>query len=460
MEIQFLGGADTVTGSQHLIQVNGNQLLRDCGLFQGKRKLANEYNRELLFNPANLDALLLSHAHVDHCGNIPSAVAQGYEGPIYATTATAKLCEIMLQDAAKIQEQDAEYLNQKTSRRGLPPVEPLYRTEDALKALQLFRGHDYGSVQELVPGITSLSLEAGHILGSELSVLTVTGNGRSVRIGFAVDLGREGLPIIRDPELMEDIDVLIIESTYGNRTHGAIEEADSSLGDVIRRTVQRNGKVLIPSFALERTQEILFHIATLYRTTDLPRVPVYVDSPMATAVTRIFARSREYMDEEFNMLRETGRIFEADWVHFVSGVKESKELTASKKPCIVVSASGMCEHGRILHHLKAGVSDPRTTVVIVGYQAQHTLGRRLVEKKKEVRIFGDTYERKAEVVDLDAFSAHADRNDLLKYVRAVRPKKTFLVHGEQKPREALAEALRDEGLGEVFLPRRGDTAEL
>ena len=235
MEIQFLGGADTVTGSQHLIQVNGNQLLRDCGLFQGKRKLANEYNRELLFNPANLDALLLSHAHVDHCGNIPSAVAQGYEGPIYATTATAKLCEIMLQDAAKIQEQDAEYLNQKTSRRGLPPVEPLYRTEDALKALQLFRGHDYGSVQELVPGITSLSLEAGHILGSELSVLTVTGNGRSVRIGFAVDLGREGLPIIRDPELMEDIDVLIIESTYGNRTHGAIEEADSSLGDVIRR---------------------------------------------------------------------------------------------------------------------------------------------------------------------------------------------------------------------------------
>jgi metallo-beta-lactamase family protein len=460
MEIQFLGGADTVTGSQHLVEANGQRLLRDCGLFQGKRKLANKYNRELLFDPAQLDCLLLSHAHVDHCGNIPSAVGQGYDGPIHATTATAKLCEIMLQDAAKIQEQDAEYLNQKAGRRGFPPVEPLYTTEDALAALTLFRGHHYGSEQELIPGVTSQSLEAGHILGSELSILTVEEKRKKVRIGFAVDLGREGLPIIRNPEPMGEIDVLVMESTYGNRLHGDIRDADTALGDVIRRTVERNGKVLIPSFALERTQEVLFHIATLYRSGDVPRVPVYVDSPMATAVTRVFARSPDYMDDEFKELRETGRIFEADWVNFVGSVKESKELTASKGSCIVVSASGMCEHGRILHHLKAGISDPSTTVIIVGYQAEHTLGRRLVEGQEEIRIFGETYERKAEVADLDAFSAHADRNDLVNYVRAVRPKQTYLVHGEQRPREALAQALRDEGLGEVFLPRRGDAVEL
>jgi len=460
MEIHFLGGADTVTGSQHLIEANGQRLLRDCGLFQGKRKLAETYNREFLFNPEQLDCLLLSHAHIDHCGNIPSAVAQGYNGPIHATTATAKLCEIMLQDAAKIQEQDAEYLNKKASRRGYPPVEPLYRIEDALAALKLFRGHHYGSEQELIPGVTSQSLEAGHILGSELSVITVEEKGRKVRVGFAVDLGREGLPIIRDPEQMGEIDILVMESTYGNRLHGDIRDADTSLGEVIRRTVERRGKVLIPSFALERTQEVLYHIATLYRNGDVPQVPVFVDSPMATAVTRIFARSPKYMDEEFKDLRETGRIFEADWVNFVGSVKESKELTAANGPCIVVSASGMCEHGRILHHLKAGISDPNTTVVIVGYQAEHTLGRRLVEGQEEVRIFGEKYERKAEIADLDAFSAHADRNDLIKYVRAVRPKQTYLVHGEQKPREALAQAIRDEGLGEVFLPRRGDAVKL
>jgi metallo-beta-lactamase family protein len=460
MKIRFLGGADTVTGSTHLIEANGHRLLRDCGLYQGRRNIARKINREVLFDPATVDAMVLSHAHVDHCGNIPTLVKHAYQGPIHASRATCKLCEIMLLDAAKIQEQDADYLNQKTSRKGLEPVEPLYTTEDALNALRLFQSHGYHQSLDLLPGIRMDSLEAGHVLGSELSVFTVEEHGRTARIGYAVDLGRHHLPILRDPENMERIDVLVIESTYGNRYHDNIENAGAKLAEIIRRTVQRGGRVLIPSFALERTQELLYHLASLYRTQALEPVPVYVDSPMATAVTRVFAQNTEYMDEAFGDLREVGRVFEAPWVHFVESVKESKELTASRKPCIVISASGMCEHGRILHHLKAHISNPANTVVIVGFQAEHTLGRRLVEKQDVVRIFGEQYERRADVKVINAFSAHADRNDLLNYIRHLRPPQTFLVHGEEEPRQALAHTIREEGLSEVHLPARGDAVEI
>lgn len=460
MQLRFLGGVEVVPGSQHMIEAGGQRLLRDCGLFQGKRKLARKINRDLGFDAGTVDAVVLSHAHIDHCGNLPSLVREGYAGPIHATNATATLCEVMLMDAAHIQEQDAAYLNQKSNRRELPDVEPLYTTEDAMAALQLFRGHRYHDTVEPIPGVRMESLEAGHILGAEVSVFTISENGREVRVGFALDLGRYGLPLIRDPEVMDPVDVLVLESTYGNRYHGPIDEADDKLAAIINRTAERGGKILIPSFALERTQEVLYHLATLYRDERVPRLPVYVDSPMATAVTRIFARSTAYMDDEYAELRESGRVFDAPWVHFVAGVKESKELTASKKPCIVVSASGMCEHGRILHHLKAEIENPRSTVVIVGYQAEHTLGRRLVEKQDVVRIFGDTFERRAEVKVINAFSAHADRTGLLQYVRAVRPARTYLVHGEQDAREALARAIRDEQLSEVFLPVRGDKAEL
>ncbi len=460
MRLRFLGGAEVVPGSQHMIEASGSRVLRDCGLYQGRRKIAAKINRNLGFDPLSLDSVVLSHAHVDHCGNLPSLAAAGYEGPIHATTATAKLCEIMLMDAAHIQEQDAKYLNQKSSRKGYPSVEPLYTSADAMAALQLFKSHRYHETLEVVPGISMDCLEAGHILGSELSVFTVEEDGRKVRVGFALDLGRHGLPIIRDPEIMGKVDVLVLESTYGNRYHGDIATADGKLARVINKTLDRGGKTLIPSFALERTQEILYHIAGLIREKKIPKIPVYVDSPMATAVTRVFARTNEFMDDEFQALRETGRVFEADWVHFVGSVKESKELCASKKPCIVISASGMCEHGRILHHLKAVIENPASTIAIVGYQAEHTLGRRLVEKQDVVRIFGDSYERRADVKVLNAFSAHADRNDLLEYVRAVRPKRTYLVHGEWDARKALAETIREEGLSEVFLPVRGDEAEL
>ena len=461
MKLRFFGGVDVVTGSQHMVEAGARRLLRDCGLYQGKRKIAEKVNRALPFDAVTVDAVQLSHAHIDHCGNLPSLLRDGFDGPIHATTATCKLAEIMLMDAARIQEQDAAYLNQKTSRKGYPPVEPLYTVEDAFAVHQCLVGHSYHEEVEILPGIRMNSLEAGYILGSELNVFHVEENGKNFNIGFAVDLGRHGLPIIRDPEIMEEqLDALVMESTYGDREHGDICYADDDLAEIINQTIAQGGKALIPSFALERTQEVIFHLVRLVREERMPEVPIYIDSPMASAVTRIFARSPKYMDDEFIDLRETGRVFEADFVHFISSVPESKELTASKKPCIVISASGMCEHGRILHHLKSCIGDSRSTILIVGYQAENTLGRRLVEGAEEVRIFGDFFERKADVRVLNAFSAHADRLDLFEYTRAVKPKSIYLVHGEQKPREALAETLRSEGFDKVYLPRRKDSVEL
>jgi metallo-beta-lactamase family protein len=415
----------------------------------------------MTFDPGAVDAVALSHAHIDHCGNLPSLAAAGYRGPIRATSATTALCGIMLRDAAYIQEQDAAYLNQKTSRRGLPPVEPLYTTEDAETALQLFRSCRYHETSEAAPGIRVESLEAGHILGADLAVFSLEEGPRKVRLGFAVDLGRRDLPLIRDPDLMPPVDVLVLESTYGDRHHEDTTEAGRQLGEIVRRTVQRGGKVLIPSFALERAQELLYHLAELRSERAIPDVPVYVDSPMATAVTRVFASQSEYLDRDFHALRERlGRVLESPWIHFVSSVKESKELTASKRPCVVIAASGMCEHGRILHHLKHGITDARNTVAIVGFQARHTLGRRLVEGASTVRVFGEPHECRAEVDVLHAFSAHADRDDLLEYARRVDPKRIFLVHGEERAREALAQGLRETGAFEVLLPRRGEAAEL
>lgn len=461
MHIEFYGGSDTVTGSQHLLEANGYRILRDCGMYQGRRKDADRINRVIPFDVQDIHSVVLSHAHIDHCGNLPSLVKAGYQGPIHATSATCDLCAIMLRDAAKIQEQDAFYLNKKKSRKGLPSVDPLYVNEDAEAVLKLFKGHNYHDTLELAPGITMQSLEAGHILGSELSQFTLQEDGKTLKVGFAVDLGRNDLPLIRDPEMLQDIDVLVMESTYGNRFHGDAVLAGQQLADTVLRTYNRGGKTLIPSFALERAQEILFHLSSLVASGALPEIPVFVDSPMATEVTRVFSKRHEYMDDAFMELkRKMGHVLGAKWIRFVSSVEDSKKLTTMDSPCIIISASGMCEHGRILHHLKQGIGDPRTTVVIVGYQAQHTLGRRLVELQDEVRIFGESYERQAEIKTLNAFSAHADRRELLRYAKAVNPSKIFLVHGEQTPREELAKALREEGIPDVILPARGERFEL
>lgn len=458
MKLHFLGAVDNVTGSMHILEANGSRLLRDCGLFQGPRKKSREQNSRLPFDPSSITAMVLSHAHIDHCGNIPTLARNGYRGPVHATTATADLCEIMLRDSAFIQEQDAAYLNQKTNRKGLDPVEPLYTLKDAENALRLMKGHRYLEPFSPAPGIDVVFHEAGHILGAALTTFDVQEKGRNVRIGFAFDLGRKNLPLIRDPELIKDVDALVIESTYGDRLHDDAAAAEDQLLDVIKRTMARRGKVLIPSFALERAQEIIYHLASLVSAGRMPPVPTYVDSPMATAVSRLFEQHKDYLDEETHRLsRKIGSVMNPDWLTYVDSVEQSKKITASDRPCIVISASGMCEHGRILHHLKHGIENPDNTVVIVGFQASHTLGRRLVEGEKEVRIFGDLFKRKAEVVVLNAFSAHADRNDLMDYVARSRAKKVFLVHGEQSQREALADGLRAQsGKTEVFLPSPGD----
>ena len=461
MQIQFLGGVETVTGTKYVVEANGSKILRDFGMFQGRRKEARNINEQMGVEVDELDAMVLSHAHIDHCGNIPLLAQHGYDKPIYATRATRDICDIMLKDAAQIQEQDAAYLNQKTNRKNFKPVTPLFTTEDAEAALKLFKGVGYETITPAA-GIQVSFIEAGHILGSALNVFTLKENGREARLGIAVDLGRHDLPIVRAPERMENIDVLVLESTYGDRTHADVQQADDQLCAVVKEAIDRGGKVLIPSFALERAQEVIFHLANLYSQGRLPEIPVYVDSPMADKITQVFKESPQYMNDEFHELRaKIGEVMRPSWVKFTSTVDESKEVTSSKEPAIIIAASGMCEYGRILHHLKHGIENPANTIVIVGFQAAHTLGRRLVEEQTEVRIFGDTFQRKADVRVLNAFSAHADRNDLLDYVRQVAPGKVCLTHGESSQREALAEAIREQQLvEEVILPVNGEVVEL
>jgi len=460
MKLEFWGGADTVTGSQLIIRTKRGCILRDCGLFQGRRREAEELNRRLGYAAEEVEACVVSHAHIDHLGNLPTLVRSGFRGPIWATTATVDLAEIMLQDAAHIQEQDAAYLNQKKSRRGLPPVEPLYTAADVEACLPLMRGCRYGERLPLAEGIEAESVEAGHILGAALHRFRLEEDGRRLSVGVAVDLGRRGLSLIRDPAILSGVDVLVMESTYGARRHDPAEAARAELRDVVRRTVERGGKVFIPSFALERAQEILFHLAALIGDGELPEVPVFVDSPMATAVTRVFQKEKEYLDEEYwELRRRLASVMSPRWVTFVASVEESKRVTARTDPCIVIAGSGMCEHGRILHHLKHGIEDERNAVVIVGFQAQHTLGRRIVERQPQVSIFGEKYRLRAEVATLNAFSAHADREELIAYARATGARHIVLVHGEEDQRESLAAALRELGL-KVDTPRRGMVMEL
>lgn len=461
MKLHFLGGTDTVTGSQLIVEANGHRVLRDCGLYQGPRQWAFDLNRKMLFDAKTIRAVALSHAHIDHCGNLPSLVRNGFHGPIYTNSATSALCAIMLNDSARLQEQDAAYLNQKTNRKGLPPIEPLYTSADVEQTLKLFHNASYYIPVTMAPGITAVTVEAGHIMGAALTTFTVEEANKTTKVGFALDLGRPSLPIIRDPEILQDIDILIMESTYGDRLHENAEKAREQLRDIILRVFQRGGRVMIPSFVLERAQEILYHLVTLVESEELPPIPVYVDSPMAIAVTRVFEDKIKYQNQEYmDLTARMGSVMRQPWIHFVSSVAESKDLMVSKEPCVIIAGSGMCEHGRILHHLKHGIENPDNAIVIVGFQAQNTLGRRIVERQEEVRIFGDSFHLHAEVNILNAFSGHADREGLLAYARAVKPKSIYLVHGESKSRESLAEALRAEAYAEINVPKQGFIAEI
>ncbi len=456
MRITFNGAAQTVTGSQYLLEANGAKVLLECGLFQGRRAETYERNLNFRFDPTSPDAVLLSHAHIDHSGNLPNLVKQGFSGPIYATPATADLADIMLRDSGHIQEADAAYLNKRRAKRGEPPIEPLYTEEDAAQVAPLFHPRPYEQPFEVAPGITAQFFDAGHILGSAAIRLEVRENGRTTRLWFSGDIGRRDLPLLRDPVLPFDADYLMMECTYGDKPHRDPMQAHLEFHETVLRTVRRGGKVIIPAFAVGRTQELVYSLHMMNAAGTL-RVPVYVDSPLALHATQVFERHPECYDEQTLQFIRLGKhpALSFDGLKYVQTVEESKSLNERREPMVIISASGMAEAGRILHHLKNNIEDPKNTILIVGWQAPDTLGRRLAERQMEVRIFGETYIRRAEVVTIGGLSAHAGQDFLLTYAKAIGKtlKGIFLVHGEPKAANAFRDALEVKGyLQQVFFP--------
>jgi metallo-beta-lactamase family protein len=465
MKLTFHGATRTVTGSQHMLEVNGTRILLDCGLFQGKRQETFERNSHLPFDPRAVDVMVLSHAHIDHSGNIPSLVKNGFRGDILCTFATRDLCATMLRDSAHIQQYDVEYVNKKRARAGQPLVDPIYTMEDAVRSLKNFLAIGYEREYRITPDIVLTLLDAGHILGSAIVVLDIAENGRARRVAFSGDLGRADRPILRDPTPLDEADVLLIESTYATRKHESFPEAERELERIINETYRRGGKVIIPSFAVGRTQELVYRLHQLKLRRDIPvDLAVFVDSPLAIDATSIFRLHPECYDEEVeDFLFESGDPFGFSDLRYTRSVEASKELNFLREPAVIISASGMCEAGRIQHHLKNNIEDPRNTVLIVGWQAPHTLGRRIVEKQPFVKIFGEEYRLNAQVEVINGFSAHADRDGLLAYARQLQPsrlKSAFVVHGEEASSLALAEGLRDLGLGRVIVPQPAEEFEL
>ncbi|HSI05789.1 MAG: MBL fold metallo-hydrolase [Myxococcota bacterium] len=462
MEVEFLGAAQTVTGSMHLVHTASMTLLLDCGLFQGRRREAFERNRNLPLDPLRIDAVIVSHAHIDHSGALPLLVKRGFVGPIYVTPATRDLCAVMLEDAAVIQEADARTVARIARLNPeVEPVEPLYSRHDATAAVKAMVSVPYRKRHAIGDGVAFTFHDAGHVLGSSSIALDCTTRLGHRRLVFSGDLGRNSMPILRDPEIPGGADALILESTYGDRLHPPLSAMEDELEIVIRRAVTRGGKVIIPAFALERAQELIHVLHRLHVARRLPEVPIFIDSPLTVKVTDVFKLHPDCYDEETSRLFEKADgPFEVPGLRYVSDVEESRALSASSDPAVIISASGMCEAGRVLHHLRATISDRKNIVVIVGFQAQHTLGRRLVEGRDEVRIFGLMHDRKAEVVVLNGFSAHADQSELIAFAEAVRAEgkvgPVALVHGELPAQQRLRELLVSRGFAPVTIPARGD----
>lgn len=459
MEIQFFGGARSVTGSQYLLSVNGKKILLECGLFQGRRGDTYEKNLTFEYDPADVDALLLSHAHIDHAGNIPNLCKNGYAKRIFTTSATVGLCQILLRDSAYLNEKDVEWVNKIRASKHEAPVEPLYTIDDAEEALGHFVGVQYEKPFPVAPGVTATFRDAGHILGSACILLEVEENARRLRVGFSGDLGRKDMPIIRDPVPVEDLDVLIIESTYGNRDHEDPSGAEEELAGIINRTIERHGKVIIPAFAVGRTQLLIYMLHGLVEQGRIPRIPVYIDSPMACNAIEIYRSHPECFDREtyFRVVDGAEDLFTPPGFHCVRKAESSIQLNYLTEPHIIIAASGMAEGGRILHHLKNNVGNERNTVLFVGFAAEHTLARRLMDGDKDVRIFGEAHRVKCEIVSMPYFSAHADRSGLLEFVLkspAEKLKKIFVVHGELDQAEALRETLVKRGYRDVVIPER------
>ncbi|MGB8223315.1 MAG: MBL fold metallo-hydrolase [Polyangiales bacterium] len=468
MQVEFVGAVGgNVTGSRHVVHTENACILLDCGLFQGRRADSVERNRELGVRAREIDVVVLSHAHIDHSGALPRLYRQGFRGPIYCTPATRDLCAAMLEDAAAIQAQDAAYINRKIEKNGsrMKPVEPLYDQDDVVGTLGLMVGIPYHRPQRIAEGVVLTYYDAGHVLGSAMVALDVDVVGERRRLVFSGDLGRRNMALLRDPEIPPDASFLIMESTYGDRNHDPIEQMDDKLHAVITRTIERGGKVIVPSFALERAQEIIYALKRLRGQGRLPDIPVYVDSPLTVKLTDVFRIHPDCFDEETRRLLIDGDSpFDFDGLRYVSSVEDSKAIDRRDEPCVLISASGMCEFGRVVHHLVAAIESQKNTVLIVGFQAQHTLGRRLVELQPRVRIFGVERERRAEVAVLNGFSAHAGQDDLLEYAEGVRAagplRQVALVHGEDQPRNMLKALLEERGFPSVHAPLRGDRIDV
>jgi metallo-beta-lactamase family protein len=522
MNITFYGAVREVTGSMHLLTIGNDQILLDCGMFQGRRKESFEKNRTMPVDPGRITNVVLSHAHIDHSGRLPVLTKENFSGRILCTRATADASEYLLMDAAHIQESDAAYLNYKTIRSHLSqmkpsghhkqskdkdpreirrllkknrhqldvesigrlmneyrlePVEPLYTTPLAEQSLKHFDGFPYRHEVTIARGVSCTFYDAGHILGSAISMIRASENGRSYTVCYTGDIGRFDKPIIKNPtssfaEEDRDVDLMIMESTYGDRIHAPVKDLKPSLKKVLIQTFDRGGSVLIPSFAYGRTQELLYTLHELYKDGEAPRVPIYVDSPLATKLTKVFGEHPEVYDKDTHekFLREGKNPFRLEQVHYIDSVEESMALNRDETPHIVISASGMCEAGRILHHLRYKIHNPKHTILIVGYMAAHTLGRKIEEQGAAyeasgrsgnpplMKILNKEYPLKAHVVKLGGFSAHADKNELVEFLKSsnLRIKRIALVHGEEEQSLAFEETLKNEGFS-VFVPKPGDT---
>ncbi|MBX7108954.1 MAG: MBL fold metallo-hydrolase [Chitinophagales bacterium] len=466
MQIKFCGAARTVTGSSHLLQLNdGYRILLDCGMFQGNENYVDNFNAAFEFDPKDIDILLLSHAHIDHSGRIPKLVKEGFRGKIVCTAATKDLCEIMLRDSAHIQESDAKYVNKKRAKRNLPPISPLYSQEDAEKAMQQFVTVNYETPFSAGKGVKAYFRDNGHIIGSGSILLTMNDGGTERKIGFTGDIGRPNRPILKDPIRMEDVDYLISESTYGGRFHESYpDDKEYFLSVILDTCIKRKGKLIIPAFSIGRTQELVFMMDQLHKEGRLPHLPVYVDSPLSTNATEIYRRHTECFDEFISRyLLTDANPFGFNDLKYITDAEESKALNLLPEPCIIISASGMAEAGRIVHHIKNNMEDARNTILIVGYCAEQSLGWKIRKGISPIRLFGEEKTLRAKVEIMDSFSAHGDHNELLQFLDNLnrnRLKKLFLVHGDFEAQLALKKGLEKNGFQFISMPEKGEVKEL
>jgi len=473
MKITFLGATKTVTGSNFLVEAAGKKFLVDCGMYQGKAELDAENHQPFEYNPAEIDFMLLTHAHIDHSGRIPKLYNDGFGGPIYAHKATCDLCGIMLPDSGHIQEMESQWKNKKRLRKGLQEIPPLYTAEDAIKCLEIFVPVQYDDIIQINENINVRFNDAGHMLGSSIIEIWAKEDGKETKAVFTGDLGNNDLPLLASPTMLDNCDYLVMESTYGSRLHNRNDLKAEMFLDIVSETIDNGGTVVIPSFAVGRTQEILYELNKIKENRDdeefrrkyktLMKVPVYVDSPLAISATEVFRQNTELFDDEIKEEMERGdNPLEFPGLKFTQTADESKALNESKEPAIIISASGMCEVGRIKHHLKHNIWNPNSTILFVGYQANGTLGHSIVNGAKKVTIFGEEFAVNARVEYIEGYSGHADQEWLMNFIYSfiTKPKHIFLVHGEEEAQEVLRDKILEEtGIG-VSIPEYGETYEL